>query len=60
MSSLACTVAVPFPGCSIQLRQTPDEGYIVRAHIRCDRRGGDVQPLSHYNGEESQIQTLDL
>ncbi len=53
MSSPAYTVVVPFPGYSIQLHQTPDEEYKVRARTHVDRREGADQPLGRHDNEEA-------
>lgn len=60
MSSTVYTVVVPFPDCSIQLHQTPDEEYKVRARIRVDRKEGGDQSRGNHDSEEAQTQNLGL
>ena len=52
MFSPVYTVVVPFPGCSIQLRQTPDGEYKVHVRIRVDRREDGARSRGSHDIEE--------
>ena len=52
MFSPVYIVVVPFPGCSIQLRQTPDGEYKVHVRIRVDRREDGARSRGSHDTEE--------